>query len=491
MNRYINYLILLALMVGGFFIYTKSYAKPEDKKKLLVLVLASDNHPAFLELQDVWRSYMNLNKKDMTAYFIKGDVNLNQSSKIVADTLFTPVQDNYKPGILKKTVLSLESFGPKLDNYDYVLRTNLSSFYDFPQLLAFLDTLPKEKLYAGAPLLPSFDVPPQFARTEFAWGAGFILSSDMAKMVVENKDKLFANSETVPDDVLIGALMKENQIPVVAVPVYTFKTRADWLNGKTLIPASAFHFRAKSHYVTRRLEDPYDDELFIAAELTKRTYPNVPVKENYQNAFPLEVKLNTLCEFYSSYPSDINEHLPVLKNLAKECNSVTEIGVRSMVSTWAMLEGLSEGKSKNRKYTAIDLQSPPLHNLLLAQKLAKENQIAFSFLQKNDMHIDIEPVDLLFIDSLHTYAHLTYELEKFAPKANKYIALHDTSQPWEDKDDYEYHGNFSEYPPEIDRHKRGLWPAVVDFLAKHPEWVIKERRLNNHGLTVMQRVSAN
>jgi hypothetical protein len=103
------------------------------------------------------------------------------------------------------------------------------------------------------------------------------------------------------------------------------------------------------------------------------------------------------------------------------------------------------------------------------------------------MYVDIEPTELLFIDSLHTYAHLTYELEKFSPKATKYIAMHDTSAPWGDTDDDEYHGDYSEYPPEIDRTKRGLWPAVLDFLNKHPEWTLKERRENSHGLTILQR----
>ena len=34
----------------------------------------------------------------------------------------------------------------------------------------------------------------------------------------------------------------------------------------------------------------------------------------------------------------------------------------------------------------------------------------------------------------------------------------------------------------------GLWPAVEDFLEKHPEWVLHERYTNNNGLTILKRV---
>ena len=31
---------------------------------------------------------------------------------------------------------------------------------------------------------------------------------------------------------------------------------------------------------------------------------------------------------------------------------------------------------------------------------------------------------------MHTYCHLSYELDTFSPKVRKYIAMHDTSEPW-------------------------------------------------------------
>jgi hypothetical protein len=186
-------------------------------------------------------------------------------------------------------------------------------------------------------------------------------------------------------------------------------------------------------------------------------------------------------------PSDIHEHLPPLRRIARECASVTEIGVRSMVSTWGLLLGLAENHKNKHSYVGIDLGLPPAGIFSLAQELAEKNGIAFYFVQGNDMDITIKPTDLLFIDTLHTYAHLTYELEKFSPMARKYIAMHDTSQPHGSINDRSYKGDYSEYPTFIDRNKHGLWQAVTDFLERHPEWMLLERHTNNHGLTVLKR----
>lgn len=198
--------------------------------------------------------------------------------------------------------------------------------------------------------------------------------------------------------------------------------------------------------------------------------------------------LQQMYEAHCREPSDINEHVSVLHDYARECSSVCEIGVRYMVATWGLLQGLTESSAKDKSYLGIDLSFPPSDKLELAKTLSKANGIAFTFLAKNDMELTLEPVDLLFIDTLHTYCHLTYELETFSGSVQKYICLHDTSPPWGYADEWYYKGDCSEYPFAMDTTKKGLWPAVTDFLEKHPEWELHERLLNNNGLTVLKRV---
>jgi cephalosporin hydroxylase len=158
-----------------------------------------------------------------------------------------------------------------------------------------------------------------------------------------------------------------------------------------------------------------------------------------------------------------------------------------MTSTWGILQGLSESSSAAPSYIGIDIETPS--GIRSAKYLAEACGISFKFLNCNDMTIDIEPTEMLFIDSLHTYCHLLYELEKFSPKVSKYIALHDTNAPWGFADDYFYKGDYTEYPAEFDRSKRGLWQAVEDFLLKHSEWVIMEHHFHNYGFTILKRKS--
>jgi hypothetical protein len=219
----------------------------------------------------------------------------------------------------------------------------------------------------------------------------------------------------------------------------------------------------------------------------KNKSPQPPVQQ------PIEIsnaklELNHQYELASRTPSDINEHLCELRSLAQECSSVVEIGLRTMVSSWGILMGLSESRSVTRSYLGIDIESPPVHVFRLVSQLAQANNILFNILKANDMDIDIVPTEMLFIDSLHTYCHLTYELEKFSPQVRKYIAVHDTSAPWGNMDEPAYRGDFSEYPLEYDRTKRGLWPAVEDFLERHPEWILLNRYHNNHGFTILKRI---
>jgi hypothetical protein len=199
-------------------------------------------------------------------------------------------------------------------------------------------------------------------------------------------------------------------------------------------------------------------------------------------------ELETIYSQVCYKPCDINEHIPVLKKLSQECSSTVEIGIRGMVSTWGVLLGLSENESPNKFYLRIDLDPPPANTLAKAKELAELNGISFDFWQENDMYIEIPPTELLFIDSLHTYCHLTYELEKFSPNVSKYIVMHDTSAPWGNKNDSAYSGDYSEYPEWYNKTKQGLWPAVQDFLDSHPEWVLHERLFNNHGFTILKRV---
>ncbi len=104
----------------------------------------------------------------------------------------------------------------------------------------------------------------------------------------------------------------------------------------------------------------------------------------------------------------------------------------------------------------------------------------------------MEKTDLLFIDTWHVYGHLKRELDRWNTYANKYIILHDTTVDGEVGESARHKWDIPKQMLESglsrEEIERGLWPAVEEFLALHPEWKLKERYTNNNGLTVLERV---
>ena len=179
--------------------------------------------------------------------------------------------------------------------------------------------------------------------------------------------------------------------------------------------------------------------------------------------------------------SDIHEHLPTLKRYASECEHVTEMGFRSVVSTWAFLEG------KPKRLVCIDIAPCPIEE---AERLAKEAGIEFKFMQADTANpeLTIEPTDLLFIDTYHIYEQLKQELKLHPKHVRKYIILHDTTTLADIGERTDYNGTVLIVPENTDN-PRGIWRAVEEFLHENKFWALKERYTNNNGLTVLERIS--
>jgi glycosyltransferase involved in cell wall biosynthesis len=162
-------------------------------------------------------------------------------------------------------------------------------------------------------------------------------------------------------------------------------------------------------------------------------------------------------------PSDINEHLPTLYLLGRQCRHITEMGTRNGLSTAAWLFARPE---KLVCYDRVKL--PAVADL---ESLAGPTSLVFH--EADVLVVDIEETDLLFIDTWHVYEQLKEELRLHAGKARRYVVLHDTE-------------TFGERGEAEGR--RGLWPAVEEFLAAGI-FRVKERFNNNNGLTVLERVN--
>jgi hypothetical protein len=184
---------------------------------------------------------------------------------------------------------------------------------------------------------------------------------------------------------------------------------------------------------------------------------------------------------HKNTPSDINEHLETLYNLGKECSHITEMGVRWVSSTWPLVY------SNPKKIISYDIVTNP--NIIEVINLCDEYSVDYSFQEKDVLQLEIEPTELLFIDTLHTYNQLIKELEIHSNKVSKYIVLHDTEFFGRvDEVVYEHASNFVKNNPIT---KQGLMTAVEDFLSTKlgQSWEIFKIYENNNGLTVLKNKS--
>lgn len=178
----------------------------------------------------------------------------------------------------------------------------------------------------------------------------------------------------------------------------------------------------------------------------------------------LQQRFQRLCR----EPSDINQHLPTLVAYAGQCRHVTEFGVRDAVSTTAWLWGLAG--TDGATFVCYDLNDSTDLQLLTRMDLAG---VSFEFRRIDVLTCMIEPTDLLFIDTIHTYGQLKAELYQHAESVRRWIVLHDTE-------------SFRTHDEGGNGKGRGLWPAVEEFVAEGA-FEIREHFAFNNGLTILER----
>ena len=189
----------------------------------------------------------------------------------------------------------------------------------------------------------------------------------------------------------------------------------------------------------------------VQSEAGGRAKPAMMVCDYGQDA-DLDGEFDRLCRT----ESDINEHGVTLRDLSARANRVTEFGVRTGRSTTFFLAGRPQTLQSFDIDPAVDIQ-PILKFVPVATD--------FQFVLADSRQVGIDITDLLFIDTEHTYEHLTTELTRHCNRVTRRIALHDTV-----------------FAPE-------LLQAANDFVAENSEWQILQHYDNNNGLTILERQS--
>ena len=164
--------------------------------------------------------------------------------------------------------------------------------------------------------------------------------------------------------------------------------------------------------------------------------------------------------------SEISDHLSFLYFIVKEKNleNVLELGTQNGSSTKALLQAVSE---INGSMTSVDINDVPLVKDWVIEKGFEKH---WEFIQCNDLDLEwSKELDLLFIDSDHTYQQLKNELIKFVPfvKRDGFIIIHDI--------------NHDLYKDELNR-------AIYDYFIERKGEFEFYKFYHNSGLMVIKKL---
>lgn len=183
--------------------------------------------------------------------------------------------------------------------------------------------------------------------------------------------------------------------------------------------------------------------------------------------------------------ADMSFHFPQLRDIARDCYFIVELGVRELGSSWALLTGLADrsgtwtepcietGRKLNQlplcKLVSVDHIHPSNFggDLERFQRIASENFVSHQFVLNSSLEVEIpEVVDCIFFDTDHEYDQLKKELDRHANMSVKYLVFHDTCQSG-----------------------KKIVPALNEFLEENEHWNILSHTNESCGLTVLCRFS--
>ena len=185
--------------------------KSERKFSILNLILFSNENCVYreyylkmVELQKEYMKSYKSNNNNIIFYFYCYKEDLQEEYMIEDDVIYIKGVESYVPGILEKTIKAFEI--TKNIEYDFLVRSNISTVIDYSKLDDILYKIPDDVIYAGgscrllAGLNPPYGIHKVY-NIPFILGTSIILKKEGVYKLINNKNVL---SETIIDDVAIG-----------------------------------------------------------------------------------------------------------------------------------------------------------------------------------------------------------------------------------------------------------------------------------------------
>jgi hypothetical protein len=202
--------------------------------KIVVLVIASHG-PAYDRFLQNWRN-QNL-PANVSVKYLFCSQDQAEALEVHGDSIFLKGRECIKPGIYYKTLAAMSH--SLLEPFDYLLRTNLTSYINFRKLNEFLEDKPKEFFSAGT-----------YFEGGFLSGSGYILSRDLIEKFIGWCENIcIINPMSHHDDEIMGEFIKE-----LEPQFYHMKGKTYESNMGLKEAAEYLHVRFKTSWIEEKRE---------------------------------------------------------------------------------------------------------------------------------------------------------------------------------------------------------------------------------------------
>jgi len=169
---------------------------------ILFLIISSNDNHIYDEFKKLQRLYLSLPidpEYSIQHFFVefKSDMDDNIIMK-ENDIIYIKGDESINPGMILKTCKAIEYVYNNC-NYDFLIRTNLSTLFNLSNLFEYLRLIPKENACGG------------FNYRTFITGTGVILSKDVSKIILDNflRYDIYKYNE----DIIISAVLNKFKTP--------------------------------------------------------------------------------------------------------------------------------------------------------------------------------------------------------------------------------------------------------------------------------------
>lgn len=166
--------------------------------KIIFIIISSNDNSIYANFRDLFNVYMKNYKPIIKYFFIEFCKDQNELIIEKNNYLYIKGEESINPGMILKTCKAFEYINNTY-NYEFVIRTNLSTFFHIPNLLEYIFSIPNENACGG------------FSYRGFITGTGIILTRDVANKIVNE----FINYNIIEynEDIIISSILNKLKIP--------------------------------------------------------------------------------------------------------------------------------------------------------------------------------------------------------------------------------------------------------------------------------------